>query len=66
MQIVVAAVARGVAQRCGLGLDGDAALALEVHGVEHLLAHLPVGQSAAALDEAVRQGRLAVVDMRDD
>jgi hypothetical protein len=49
-----------------LRLDGDAALALQVHGIEHLLFHFAVGQSTAQLDEAVGQGRLAVVDVSDD
>ena len=53
-------------QRRGLRLDRDAALALEVHRVEHLRLHLAVGQAAAALDQAIGERRLAVVDVRDD
>src|SRR5205085_2081995 len=49
-----------------LRLDGDAALALELHRVEHLLAHLALGEAAAHLYEAVGERRLAVVDVRDD
>ncbi len=49
-----------------LRLDGDSALALELHGIEQLLAHVPVLDRAAELDDAVCQGRLAVVDVRDD
>jgi hypothetical protein len=60
------AIACGVCQRGRLRLDGDAALALEIHRIEHLLAHLAVRQSAAALDEAVGQRGLAVVDVGDD
>ena len=55
-----------VLQSNGLRLDGDAALALELHVVEHLLAHLARLEPAAGLDQPVGQGRLAVVDMRDD
>ena len=66
IQLVGLAVARLVLQRSRLRLDGDAALALQVHGVEHLLGHLAVRQAAAALDEAVGKRRLAVVDVRDD
>ena len=47
-------------------LDGDAALALEVHGVEDLRLHLARLQRAGELEEAVGQRRLAVVDVRDD
>ena len=47
-------------------LDGDAALALEIHRVEHLRLHLARLQRAGHLEEAVGQRRLAVVDVRDD
>src|SRR5690625_2908833 len=50
----------------GLCLDGDAALALQVHGVEYLLLHLPLGQAATELDHAVRKGRLTVINMGDN
>jgi len=66
VEVVGPAVSRGVLQRGGLGLDRDAALALEIHGVEDLFRHLAFSQAAAALDETVGQGRLAVVDVRDD
>ncbi len=49
-----------------MGLDGDAALALEVHGVEDLRLHLARLQRAGDLEEAVCERRLAVVDVRDD
>src|SRR5260221_1677496 len=60
------AVLRLVAEADGLRLDGDAALALDLHAVEHLRAHLALLEAAAALDEAVGKGRFAVVDMGDD
>src|SRR5258708_34193804 len=60
------AVLRLVAEANGLRLDGDAALALDLHAVEHLRAHLALLEAAAALDEAVGKGRFAVVDMGDD
>ena len=66
VEVVDAAVARLVPERCGLRLDGDAPLALEVHRIEDLRLHLPLGQAPAALDEAVGQGRLAVIDVGDD
>ena len=49
-----------------LRLDRDAPLALEVHRVEVLLAHLPRVDGAGDLEDAVRQRRLAVVDVGDD
>jgi hypothetical protein len=53
-------------QRRGLRLDGDAALALDVHRVEHLRFHLAIGEAAAALDDAIGQRALAVVDVGND
>ena len=47
-------------------LDRDAPLAFEVHRVEDLRLHLARLQRAGELEEPVREGRLAVVDVRDD
>ena len=49
-----------------MGLDGDAALALQVHGVEHLLHHFALRERAGDFEQAVGQRRLAVVDVRND
>ena len=50
----------------GLGLDRDPALALELHRVEHLLAHLAARDGVGELEDAVGQRRLPMVDVRDD
>ena len=50
----------------GLGLDRDAALALEIHRVEQLRAHLAGRHGVRDLEDAVGERRLAVVDVRDD
>ena len=50
----------------GLRLDRDAALALELHRVEHLRAHVARGDGVGDLEDAVGERRLAVVDVRDD
>ena len=50
----------------GLRLDGNPALALELHRVEHLAGHLALLQTAAALDQPVRKRGLPMVDMGDD
>jgi hypothetical protein len=55
-----------VGQPDGLGLDRDAPLPLEIHGVEDLLLELPGGQGPGQLDEPVGQGRFAVVDVGND
>ena len=49
-----------------LGLDGDAALALDVHGVEVLGAHQTRVHGTGDLEDPVRQRRLAVIDVRND
>ena len=49
-----------------LRLDRDPPLALELHRVEVLLAHLAGVDGAGDLEDAVRQRRLAVVDVGDD
>ena len=66
IQVVDPAIARGVAERCRLSLDGDAALALEVHRVEHLRFHLSIAEPSAALDQPIGKRRFAMVDMGDD
>jgi hypothetical protein len=49
-----------------LGLDGDPALALDVHLVEELLDQLALRQGPRELEDAIGQRALAVVDVRDD
>ena len=63
---VLLAVLRRVVQAHRVRLDRDAALALEIHGVEHLRFHLAGLQRAGQLEEAVRQRRLAMIDVGDD
>src|SRR5579859_1446463 len=46
--------------------DGDAALALEVHRVEHLLVHFALRKRDGHLQQTVGKRGLAVIDMRDD
>ncbi len=49
-----------------LRLDGDAALALEVHRVEVLRTHVAGLDGAGDLEDPVGQRRLAMVDVRND
>ena len=63
---IIPPVFGAVFQPHGLGLDGDPALTLQIHGVEHLLLHLALGKAAAHLDQTVRQRGLAVIDMGND
>ncbi len=66
VEFVFLSVAGAVEHACGGGFDGDAFFALEVHGVEDLFGFFAVGDGAGAFEEAVGEGRLAVVDMGDD
>ena len=66
VELVGLAVVRRVLEAHGLGLDGDPALALDVHVIEHLLAHLALGEAAGGLDQPVGERLLAVVDVGDD
>lgn len=59
-------VQRGERQPHRLRLDGDAALALNVHPVEVLFAHPAVIDDSGQLEHAVGQRRLAMIDVRDD
>ena len=60
------AVLGGVVEPHRMRLDRDAALALEIHAVEHLRFHLARLQRPGELEKAVGQRRLAVIDVRDD
>ena len=65
VDLVLLAVA-AVDHAHGAGLDRDALLALQIHGVEQLLAHLALGDGVRHLDQAIGQRALAVVDVGDD
>ena len=60
------AVLGRIGQAHRLSLDGNAALALDIHRIEDLFLHLAVGEPACGLDQPVGQGRFAVVDMGHD
>lgn len=49
-----------------LAFDGDAPFLLDVHGIEHLVVEVPVAHQVGLLEEAVGEGGLAVVDVRND
>ena len=55
-----------ISQGDGVGFDGDALFALQVHGIEVLGLGLALGDGLTGLHEAVGQGRLAMIDVGDD
>ena len=50
----------------GIGLDRNAALALDIHGVEQLRLHVAFVDGMGELEDAVADRGLAMVDMRND
>ena len=66
VELVGLAIIGGVVEAHGLRLDGDAPLALDIHVVEQLFLHLPLGQPAGELDQPVGERALPVVDVGDD
>ncbi|MNK67595.1 hypothetical protein D3C87_869360 [compost metagenome] len=66
VQHIGLAVIRLVVQAHGLSLDGDAALALDIHRVENLFRHVAFGKTACRLDQPVGQRRFAVINVGND
>ena len=66
IELILDAILRDVSEPDRVGFDGDAALALQVHGVEHLRHHLALRERVRRFEKAVGQRRLAVIDVRDD
>ena len=66
VQLVGFAIAGLVLQRDRIALDGDPALALDVHRVQDLVAKLALIDRPATLDQSIRQRRFAMIDVRDD
>jgi hypothetical protein len=62
----VSIVAAGPGEPDRLALDGDAALALDIHPVQVLRPHLAAFHHAGVLQHPVGQRRLAVIDVGDD
>ena len=60
------AVFRMIVDADGVGLDGDAAFAFDIHAVEHLRLHIPFGHRIGGLDKAISQSGFTVVNVRHD
>ena len=50
----------------GLKLDRDPPFSLQLHVVEELFLHVPIGHRAGVLQQPISQRRLAMVDMGND
>ena len=66
VELVFDAIEGAVGHVHRLALDGDAALALQLHLVEELRLHVLRADGSGDFEEAVGQGGLAVVDVGDD
>ena len=66
VQVVGLPVVGGIGQLHRPGLDGDAPLPLQVHGVEDLVLHLPAVNGVAFLQQPVGQGGFAMVNVGDN
>ena len=66
IKLIHLAIARLVVQTHGLRLDGNAALALDIHAVEHLFFHVAFFNTATKFDQAIGKRGFAVINMRDD
>jgi len=66
IQLISFAVLRLVHQAHRLSLDRDAAFALDIHAVEHLLFHVARLDRTTVLDQAVGKRRFPMIDMGDD
>src|SRR5215470_5467829 len=66
VQPIRLAVLGPVAHCHRMRLDRDPALALEIHGIKKLILLFPLVNRAGTLEQSVRQGGFAVIDVRDD
>ena len=63
VQHILLAIARLINAAYRLRLDGNAALALQIHGVENLCLHLTFAQGSCIFNQAVCQRRFAMIYM---
>ena len=66
IELISLTIARRVHHANGMGLDGNAAFPLQVHGIEHLRLHFACGERTGQLEQAIGQRGLAVVNVRND
>ncbi len=66
IELIPVTVVSLVIQPYGMGFDRDAALALEIHGIEHLSHHFPLRKGSGSFQKTVGKGAFTVVDMRND
>ena len=66
VEVIHLAIVRLIIQRHRPRLDGDAALLFQLHIVQDLILHIPLGHRLGRFQNPVGQGAFAVVNMGDD
>ena len=66
VQLVLMTIIRVIVKRDALGFDGNTALTLNIHGVQHLGGHVTLFQTTADLNKSISQRRLAMINMGND
>ena len=66
VELIRLAVVGVIGHADGVGLDRDAALALDIHGVEQLRLHVALVDGMGELEDAVADRGLAMVDVRNN
>ena len=66
IELISQTIQRGVIERYTLRFDGNAALTLDIHGIENLRVHFSRRKSSTYLYKTVCKSRLPVIDMGDD
>ena len=66
IQLIGLAILGIVSHSYGVGFDGDASFALQVHIIQHLRLHLARGERAGQLQQAIGKRGFAVVNMGND
>lgn len=66
IEMVGIAIQGLVIQRNALGLNRDATLPLDIHGIEYLRGHLSLAQAITQLYESIGQRRFAMIHMGND
>ena len=66
VELINLAILRRIHHANRMRLDGDPALALQVHRIQHLGLHLARRQRAGKLQQAVGERALPMIDMGDD
>ena len=66
VELIRLAIVGVIGDANGIGLDRDAALALNIHGIEQLRLHVALVDGMGELEDAVTNRGLAMVNVRND